>query len=185
MTVNSLTFSTGSTLTLNPEQNLVNSSGGVLVQAGNATITGGVLSDTNGTSPLTIWTFNNTVNSTTSSLTINSVMSGGNGQVNANVGLVKAGAGELIISSPRSYVIAGMGGNTMTGQTVITQGTLTLSGGTNTLSFDNYLESARWDVEPEWHVPDGLCPVHRRFLRQWGRHNHWRHECQQHPGREL
>ena len=73
-------------------------------------------------------------------MTISSVMSGGIGQANIDIGTIKAGAGTLTISSPMSDVISGMGGNTMTGQTVIDQGTLKLNGGTNTLSFDNYLE---------------------------------------------
>jgi autotransporter-associated beta strand protein len=140
VTVNSLTFETGQTLTLNGFQTLSNSSGGVLVKTGNATITGGVLVDTSATAPLTIWTYDNAVNSTSSSLTIDSVMTGGAGQASADVGLVKAGAGTLTITSPLSDVISGMSANTMTGQTVIAQGTIVLSGGTNTLSFDNTLE---------------------------------------------
>ena len=137
VTVNSLTFTGGTqTLTVNPVQNFVNSSGGILVQAGSATITGGVLSDVFGTSPLTIWTYG----STATTLTISSVMSGGEAQANGDVAMLKAGAGTLILQSPLSDVIPGMGGNTMTGQVEIAQGTIKLNGGTNTLSFDNYLE---------------------------------------------
>ena len=44
------------------------------------------------------------------------------------------------MNTPSSDVVPNMGANTLTGETVINQGTLSLNGGTNTLSYDNYLE---------------------------------------------
>ncbi len=140
-TINSLTLESGATsVTLSPFQSMSLSSGAILVKAGDATITGGVLAQTASLAPLEIWTFDNSVTSTTSSLTISSVMTGGNGQTSGSAGLVKAGGGTLILSSPMSELLPTMGGNTMTGQTAVNQGTLVLNGGTNTLSYDNYLE---------------------------------------------
>ena len=132
---NSFTFQNNANLTLGNMVQLNNSSGGILVANGTtSTISGGVFNQTSGSSDLTVWTVGY------ATLNMNSVMGGGNGVGNGNISLVKAGTGTMVLNSPSSYVIPGMSGNTLTGQFAVNQGTLLLNGGTNTISYDNFLE---------------------------------------------
>jgi autotransporter-associated beta strand protein len=132
VTPNSLTFEPGSgSLTISPLIPFNLSSGGVLVKTP-ATISGGVVNQTAGFSPLNLWTL--------SDLEISSQMNGGNGISNGNIGVVKAGAGTLTISSPVAPIPGiSTGGNTYSGQLVINQGTVKLNGGTNTIQANNFV----------------------------------------------
>jgi hypothetical protein len=67
-------------------------------------------------------------------------LSGGEAQANGDIGLVKAGAGTLIHRFAAERCDHGHGRQYHDGPDVIDQGTIKLNGGTNTLSFDNYLE---------------------------------------------
>jgi autotransporter-associated beta strand protein len=84
--------------------------------------------------PFNVWTVGD--------LTIESVINGGNGIANANVGFVKAGGGTLTLHTPVSAIpgLVNAGTNSMSGQLVINQGTLKLDGGTNTIQANNFLE---------------------------------------------
>jgi autotransporter-associated beta strand protein len=136
---NSITFdaSSGSNVGLVLNQGILFnlSSGGILVRSGvNATISGaGVFNQTSGFSPLNLWTIGN--------LTISTVLNGGNGTTNANIGIVKAGPGTLTLSTPISTIDgqSGMSMNTYSGQFVINQGTVVLNGGKNTIQANNFL----------------------------------------------
>lgn len=132
-TINSATIDNAN-LTLGNTQLFSSSSGGWLVRTGSSTISGGVLQQTSGLSPHNFWTLGN--------LTIGSVMNGGNGTANGNIGVIKAGSGTLTYATPTSTIagLTGMGVNTMSGQTVINQGTLVLNGGKNTIAPGNFLE---------------------------------------------
>ncbi len=134
--INSLTFATGTTsLAINPRSFLTNGSGGVLVlNGGTASINGGIVSAPNTFSPLTIHTVG------TASLTITSLLTGGNGNP---PGLVKAADGTLTLSTPTATTIAGLTGysaNTANWQTTVNRGTLALDGGTNTLAANTFLQ---------------------------------------------
>ncbi|EDY20580.1 autotransporter-associated beta strand repeat protein [Chthoniobacter flavus Ellin428] len=129
---NSFTFDNSANLSMSSLVPLSNSSGGILVRNGSSSISGGFINQTNGFSPLNIWTLGN--------LTINSVMNGGNGFGNGSPSMIKAGAGTLTLSAPASYVYTNNSGNTLTGLTIINGGTLKLNSGTNTLSYNNFLE---------------------------------------------
>jgi len=131
--VNSLTFSGSASLPLGPFAALTSSSGGILVQSGFSTISGGVLSAPNTGAPLNVWTLGD--------LTISSVINGGNGTGNGNIGFVKAGAGTLLLSPGFSSIpgLTTIGTNSMSGQFVLNQGTLKLAGGTNTIQANNFL----------------------------------------------
>ncbi len=68
-----------------------------------------------------------------SSLSLQSTLTG-------TAGLVKDGAGTLIVSSPASITgLSGVNGNTLTGNTVIARGTVQLNGGRNTLTPGNFI----------------------------------------------
>ncbi|HYF34452.1 MAG TPA: hypothetical protein VD994_04105, partial [Prosthecobacter sp.] len=132
--VNSLTMAGDSTLTAADSfRVLTNSSGGILVKSGSSTISGGVISQTAGTVPLNVWTVGN--------LTITSVLHGGNGTANGNIGFVKAGAQTLTISSPTTSLpfLPGHSANSYSGQFVLNQGTVVLNGGKNTIQANNFL----------------------------------------------
>lgn len=136
-TVNSLTIDSGGSVAMNPLQSLTTSSGGILVRNGvTSSISGGILAAPAANSPWSIHTPG------TASLAVSSLMTGGN--ANSNVGLMKAGNGVLILSTPTtslpSSVLNGMSANTLNMQTVVNQGTLRLNGGTNPLGNNNFLE---------------------------------------------
>jgi len=139
VSLNSLTLQGTSFITLNNPvngvvQNLQLSSGGLLVRDGAiAGITGGVLQALPGLAPLVIHTVGN------STLVLGSTLLGGNSQTNGNVSFVKSGAGNLILSPTNSVLGAGYSGNLFTGQLTINDGTVTLSGGNNTISYNNYV----------------------------------------------
>ncbi|MBB5031378.1 autotransporter-associated beta strand repeat-containing protein [Prosthecobacter vanneervenii] len=134
LNINSLTMSGGSTATIGSLLQLTSSSGGILVTSGSSTISGGVLNQVNTSSPFNIWTPG------TASLTITSLLTGGNGTSNGAISFVKAGAGTLTLSTPQSS-ISGLttGVNSLSGQFVINQGTLVLNGGKNTLQANNFI----------------------------------------------
>ncbi|HYE20337.1 MAG TPA: autotransporter-associated beta strand repeat-containing protein, partial [Tepidisphaeraceae bacterium] len=98
LTVNSITFASPGSLTINAGQSLSVSSGGVLGLTGTSTITGGVLSAPNTFSPLVFHALGD--------ITVGSTLNGGNG--GNVVGLVKAGAGTLTLSSPENAAYVGM-----------------------------------------------------------------------------
>ncbi|HSI33713.1 MAG TPA: autotransporter-associated beta strand repeat-containing protein, partial [Tepidisphaeraceae bacterium] len=130
--LNSITFAgggAGGAITLNAGQSLTLSSGGILALAANGGISGGVLSAPTGNSPLTVHALAN--------LNVTSTLAGGN--TTSSVSLVKAGASQLFLNSPASSIYAGMSNNTLVGQTVVNQGTLKLSGLTNTLFANGYV----------------------------------------------
>ncbi len=131
--VNSLTFSGNASLTLGAFAGLTASSGGILAQAGFSSIGGGVLNAPAAGTPLNVWTLGE--------LTISSVINGGNGTANGNIGFVKAGAGTLTLAPDRSTIpgLTAIGLNSMSGQLVINQGTIKLAGGTNTVQPGNFL----------------------------------------------
>ena len=132
--INSLTLGNTGGVTMKPLDLLTIQSGGILTTAGNAGISGGVLSYTGGGTPLII----HTVGLATDNTTITSLLQGGNGQGNGNSSFVKAGDGILTLQ-PGASAITGVGGNIAGGQTVINQGTLRMNGGNNTLYFNNFL----------------------------------------------
>ncbi|MGC4007429.1 MAG: autotransporter-associated beta strand repeat-containing protein [Pirellulales bacterium] len=139
---NSLTFDTGGSLAMGTvagvQQTLTLSSGGVLVRNGvSATISGGIWSIPAGNSAVYVHTPG------TAALTVSSLMTGGNSTT--AVGLVKADAGTLTLSTPTLSIpglslFNGYSANTLNMQTVVNQGTLKLAGGNNTLGMNNYLE---------------------------------------------
>jgi autotransporter-associated beta strand protein len=129
-TMNSLTLVAGGGATIGALQSLSLSSGGILALAGNAGISGGIISAPAAGRPLTIHAVGD--------LMISSLLTGGNGVSAAQVSFVKGGPGVLTLQAPLSPVV-GMAATTLTGQTVVTQGTLRLAGGTNTLAPNNYL----------------------------------------------
>ncbi|MGB8169122.1 MAG: hypothetical protein WCF18_16615, partial [Chthoniobacteraceae bacterium] len=130
---NSLTLRSGGGLTAGPLNQITLSSGGILAQAGNTGINNGVLNAAAGTAPLNIWT-----PGVATSLTISSTLTGG--QAAANAGLIKAGAGTLVLSGPQSAAIPGLSANTFNSLTAINQGTIKLASGTNTLFPNNFVE---------------------------------------------
>jgi autotransporter-associated beta strand protein len=137
-TVNSLTFGTGGSLAMGSTNgvgnSLISSSGGILVRNGvTTTISGGLVSIPAANSALNVHTPG------TAALTISSVMTGGNAA--DRIGLVKAGAGSLTLSTPKSALggLTNVSVNTLNMQTAVNQGTLTLNGGTNTLGANNFL----------------------------------------------
>ncbi|QOV90342.1 autotransporter-associated beta strand repeat-containing protein [Humisphaera borealis] len=143
--INSLTFDTGGSIALASPvagtafAQLQNQSGGILVR-NNVTsmISGGVMSAPNTFSPWSVWTPQSAGNTT--QLTISSVMAGGNGSA---PGLIKAGAGTLVLATPVNTLpitaLANVSANQLAMQTVVNGGTLRLSGGTNTLGANNFL----------------------------------------------
>jgi autotransporter-associated beta strand protein len=132
---NSLTIEGNAGLSLNPGVVLNLSSGGILVRAGSvSTISGGLFSQTNGFSPLNLWTVGD--------LTITSPMNGGNGTSNGAIGTIKAGAGTLTLAPTAAAVngLVAMGRNTMSGQVSLNDGTLKLGTGlTNAFQANNFL----------------------------------------------
>jgi autotransporter-associated beta strand protein len=136
VTPNSLTLEANGQVTISQFIALNFSSGGILARAGNSGIGGGIINQVNTLSPLEFW-----VPDVGGNLTVSSLFSGGNGTANGAVGTVKAGVGSLTLSTPVS-AIPGLATslNTMSGQTVINQGTIVLAGGKNTLQANNYLE---------------------------------------------
>ncbi len=129
ITPNSATIESSGGLVISPFVTLSMASGGYLLKSGNNGITGGILSQFNTSSPFNIWAVGDT--------TITSLLNGGNGTTNGAVGFVKAGAGILTLSTPQ---FGGVSLNSMSGQTVINQGTLKLNGGTNTIQANNYMQ---------------------------------------------
>jgi autotransporter-associated beta strand protein len=134
---NSLTIEGGADITLADGVRLSLSSGGVLVRNGSTSVlSGGVLNQTNGYSPLNLWVVGN------AQLTVNSAMNGGNGLANGAISAVKAGAGTLVIAPPTSQIngLLGLGTNALSGQFVINQGTVKLGTGIkNAVMANNYL----------------------------------------------
>lgn len=128
---NSITLRTGGGLTAGSLVQITLSSGGILGLAGNTGINGGVLNAAAGSSPLNIWT-----PGAATSLTITSTLTGGNGTA---PGLIKAGAGTLILNGPQSLAIPGLSANSLNAQTVINQGTLQLVNGNNVLFPNTFL----------------------------------------------
>ena len=111
---NSVNLASGGGLTIAPMQTLTPSSGGFLLQSGNAGISGGFLAS--GTVELKIYTPTATASDVS---TISSVITG-------SAGLTKAGAGVLALTTQTPLAAT-------TNQLMVNQGTLRLiSGGTNT-----------------------------------------------------
>ncbi|MCX6847485.1 MAG: autotransporter-associated beta strand repeat-containing protein [Verrucomicrobia bacterium] len=131
---NSLTLESGGGVAMKSLDLLTIQSGGILTKAGNAGISGGVLSYTAGGAPLII----HTVGLATDNTTITSLLQGGNGQGNGNISFIKAGDGILTLA-PTASAITGVAGNVAGGQTLINQGTLKMAGGNNTIYFNNFL----------------------------------------------
>ncbi|TCO93623.1 autotransporter-associated beta strand protein, partial [Chthoniobacter flavus] len=131
---NSLTMDSGGQVTISPLISLNLASGGILAKSGNGGISGGIINQTNGFSPLEFWTIGD--------LTVTSLFNGGNGTTNGAISLVKAGAGTLTLSTPLSLIpgLTSMSANSMSGLTVINQGTIKLNGGKNTLLANNFME---------------------------------------------
>jgi autotransporter-associated beta strand protein len=131
---NSLTFEGNAGLSLNAGVVLNLSSGGILVRAGGAsTISGGLFNQTNGFSPLNVWTIGD--------LTITSPINGGNGVSNGAMAVIKAGAGTLTLAPVGTSLngLATAGHNSMNGQYVLNDGTLKAGSGlTNVLSANSY-----------------------------------------------
>ncbi len=107
LTINSLDLGNNAALNINPRVTLTLNSGGLIARPGNLGINGGIIVPTTGNDPI-FWTLGD--------LTVNSVVSGGNG-------LTKAGAGMLTLEQVNTYV----------GNTTVLDGTLKLAGGNNTL----------------------------------------------------
>ena len=136
VTPNSLTFEGASNLALGDGVKLNLHSGGILVRnAGTTVISGGVLDQTNGFSPLNIWTVGSAV------LTIDSAINGGNGTTNGRMSMIKAGAGTLVLNPPTSPIagLTTIGTNSLSGQFVLNEGTVRLGAGlTNAIQSNNF-----------------------------------------------
>jgi autotransporter-associated beta strand protein len=131
---NSLTIEGNAGLSLNVGVVLNLSSGGILVRSGSvSTISGGLFSQTNGFSPLNVWTVGD--------LSVTSPLNGGNGTANGAISMIKAGPGTLTLA-PSAAAVSGLtsaGRNTLSGQFVLNDGTLKLGTGlTNALQANNY-----------------------------------------------
>ncbi|CAN5238168.1 hypothetical protein BH11PLA2_BH11PLA2_09590 [soil metagenome] len=141
--LNSITFGANRKITLLPLQVLTLSSGGILDRANttgqSTSIDGGILSAPGGGTPLVFHVIGTgTTSKGISSLTSNIT----GGSAGDRVGLVKAGDGDLIISTTKSTIpgLTALSNNTLVLQTVVNQGKLILNGGTNTLGASNFLE---------------------------------------------
>ena len=136
VTPNSLTFSGSSNLVLADGVKLNLRSGGILVRdGGTTTISGGVLDQTSGYSPLNIWTVGSAV------LTIDTSINGGNGNASGRMSMIKAGAGTLVLNPPTSPIVGltTIGTNSLSGQFVLNEGTVRLGAGlTNAIQSNNY-----------------------------------------------
>lgn len=133
--VNSLTIAGNAGIAVDPFRSITGSSGGILVKTGStSSISGGILTQAAAASPFNVWTLGD--------LTVTSLLNGGNGTANGSPSFMKAGAGTLTLSTPLSQLpgLTTMGANSLSGQTVINQGTLKLNGGTNTIQANNFIE---------------------------------------------